>query len=215
MTGGASVHPEAGMTDVAAIGTLVHLVDDNDGFRESTAWLLQTAGFEVREYPSGPEFLRLVVDAPPAARAAALAECLVSDIRMPQMSGLQLQSELRRRAKSIPLVFVTAHGDVPLAVEAMRNGAAHFLEKPFSDDALIEAIRSALAQPVGTAVSLAKLTPRERQVLDLVVASKPNKIIADILGISIKTVELHRANMMGKLGVRSVPDLMKVALGHG
>ena len=205
------------MTDVAAIGTLVHLVDDNDAFRESTAWLLQTVGFQVREYACGPEYLKDVVDAPPPADAGAatLAECLVSDIRMPQMSGLQLQAELHRRGKSMPLVFVTAHGDVPLAVEAMRNGAAHFLEKPFSDDALIGAIRTALAQPVGAAVALAKLTPRERQVLDLVVASKPNKIIADILGISIKTVELHRANMMGKLGVRSVPDLMKVALGHG
>ncbi|QOW20344.1 response regulator transcription factor [Lysobacter ciconiae] len=205
------------MTDVAAIGTLVHLVDDNDAFRESTAWLLQTAGFEVREYASGPQFLAEVVDAAATASStsAAPAECLVSDIRMPEMSGLQLQAELRRRDNALPLVFVTAHGDVPLAVEAMRNGAAHFLEKPFSDDALIEAIRTALAKPVGAAVALAKLTPREKQVLDLVVASKPNKIIADILGISIKTVELHRANMMAKLGVRSVPDLMKVALGHG
>lgn len=205
------------MTDVAAIGTLVHLVDDNDAFRESTAWLLQTAGFEVREYASGPQFLAEVVDAAATASStsAAPAECLVSDIRMPAMSGLQLQAELRRRDNALPLVFVTAHGDVPLAVEAMRNGAAHFLEKPFSDDALIEAIRTALAKPVGAAVALAKLTPREKQVLDLVVASKPNKIIADILGISIKTVELHRANMMAKLGVRSVPDLMKVALGHG
>lgn len=203
------------MTDVAASGTLVHLVDDNDAFRESTAWLLQTAGFQVREYASGPQFLAEVVDAPSPPASTALAECLVSDIRMPEMSGLQLQSELRKREKTLPLVFVTAHGDVPLAVEAMRNGAAHFLEKPFSDDALIEAIRTALAKPMGAAVALAKLTPRERQVLDLVVASKPNKIIADILGISIKTVELHRANMMAKLGVRSVPDLMKVALGHG
>lgn len=203
------------MADVAAIGTLVHVVDDNDAFRGSTVWLLETSGFQVREYPSGPAFLAEVVDAPAPPASAALAECLVSDIRMPQMSGLQLQAELRRRNKAMPLVFVTAHGDVPLAVEAMRNGAAHFLEKPFSDDALIEAIRTALAQPLGASVALAKLTPRERQVLDLVVASKPNKIIADILGISIKTVELHRANMMGKLGVRSVPDLMKVALGHG
>lgn len=205
------------MTDVGAIGTLVHLVDDNDAFRESTAWLLQTAGFEVREYASGPQFLAEVVDAAVTASSTSSAptECLVSDIRMPEMSGLQLQTELRRRGNALPLVFVTAHGDVPLAVEAMRNGAAHFLEKPFSDDALIEAIRTALAKPVGAAVALAKLTPREKQVLDLVVASKPNKIIADILGISIKTVELHRANMMAKLGVRSVPDLMKVALGHG
>jgi FixJ family two-component response regulator len=110
---------------------------------------------------------------------------------------------------------------VPLAVEAMRKGASNFLEKPFSEDALIDALRAALANARNRSVgavpneSLAKLSPRERQVLDLVVASKPNKIIADILGISIKTVELHRANMMNKLGVRSLPELMKVALGHG
>jgi FixJ family two-component response regulator len=141
-------------------------------------------------------------------------------MRMPEMSGLQLQDELHRRGIVLPLVFVTAHGDVPLAVEAMRKGAANFLEKPFSEDALVDAIRAALASArnhgaVGAVgESLARLSPRERQVLDLVIASKPNKIIADILGISIKTVELHRANMMSKLGVRSLPELMKVALGH-
>jgi two-component system response regulator FixJ len=189
----------------------VFLVDDNDGFRDSTAWLLETAGYAVRAFPSGPEFL----DAYSAARHEG-EHCLVSDIRMPQMSGLQLQEELLRRGIRIPLVFVTAHGDVPLAVEAMRKGASNFLEKPFSDEALTEAVEVALANARngggGGAALLAKLSPRERQVLDLVVASKPNKIIADILGISIKTVELHRANMMHKLGVRSVPELMKVAL---
>lgn len=196
---------------------LVYLVDDNDGFRESTAWLLETAGFEVEAYASGPEFL----EAWDGGRAPGEA-CLVSDIRMPRMSGLQLQDELARRASTLPLVFVTAHGDVPLAVEAMRKGAANFLEKPFGDDTLVDAIRAALARARAgrgdgaiSEAALAKLSPRERQVLDLVVASKPNKIIADILGISIKTVELHRSNMMGKLGVRSLPELMKVALGHG
>lgn len=195
---------------------LVYLVDDNDGFRDSTAWLLETAGFQVRPYASGPEFLESHDAGRPAGEA-----CLVSDIRMPRMSGLQLQDELRRRGSTLPLVFVTAHGDVPLAVEAMRKGAANFLEKPFGDDTLIEAIRAALANARNrgdgtiSSAALEKLSPRERQVLDLVVASKPNKIIADILGISIKTVELHRSNMMNKLGVRSLPELMKVALGHG
>ncbi|HVI59416.1 MAG TPA: response regulator [Luteimonas sp.] len=194
----------------------VYLVDDNAGFRDSTAWLLETAGFEAVPFASGPEF----IEAYGGDRHGAEPECLVSDIRMPQMSGLQLQDELQRRGIVLPLVFVTAHGDVPLAVEAMRKGASNFLEKPFGEDALVEAIRAALARArSGGAVGasgecLGKLSPRERQVLDLVVASKPNKIIADILGISIKTVELHRANMMTKLGVRSLPELMKVALGH-
>ena len=196
--------------------TRVYLVDDNDGFRDSTAWLLETAGFQVEAFASGQAF----VDAYGGERHGAGNECLVSDIRMPQMSGLQLQGELARRGITLPLVFVTAHGDVPLAVEAMRKGAANFLEKPFSDDAIVGAIRAALASAHGHGAvgahdeRLARLSPRERQVLDLVVASKPNKIIADILGISIKTVELHRANMMQKLGVRSLPDLMKVALSH-
>ncbi len=197
--------------------TRVYLVDDNDGFRDSTAWLLETAGFETHAYASGPEFISAYC----GERHGDAPECLISDIRMPEMSGLQLQEELLRRGCMVPLVFVTAHGDVPLAVEAMRKGASNFLEKPFSDDALIDAIRVALSKARhhnGANVQdelLGKLSPRERQVLDLVVASKPNKIIADILGISIKTVELHRANMMNKLGVRSLPELMKVALGHG
>ncbi|MDH5830562.1 response regulator [Luteimonas sp. M1R5S18] len=193
----------------------IYLVDDNDPFRESTAWLLETAGFEPRPFASGAAFLA----AYEADRHGARDECLVSDIRMPQMSGLQLQDEMLRRGIRLPLVFVTAHGDVPLAVEAMRKGATNFLEKPFTDDALLHAIEAAFASRRLPAQmrneALEKLSPRERQVLDLVVASKPNKIIADILGISIKTVELHRANMMSKLGVRSLPELMKVALGHG
>ncbi|MBJ6979142.1 response regulator [Luteimonas sp. MC1895] len=196
----------------------VYLVDDNDGFRDSTAWLLETSGFEVESFASGAAFL----EAYAGHRHGDASECLVSDIRMPEMSGLQLQDELGRRGIQLPIVFVTAHGDVPLAVEAMRKGASNFLEKPFSEQALVDALRTALAHSRNRGAGggmanelLAKLSPRERQVLDLVVASKPNKIIADILGISIKTVELHRANMMSKLGVRSLPELMKVALGHG
>lgn len=198
--------------------TRVYLVDDNDGFRDSTAWLLETAGYDVESFASGPAFLAAYA----GNRHGDASECLVSDIRMPEMSGLQLQDELGRRGIQLPVVFVTAHGDVPLAVEAMRKGAANFLEKPFSEDALIDALRTALANARNRGAGggmanelLARLSPRERQVLDLVVASKPNKIIADILGISIKTVELHRSNMMNKLGVRSLPELMKVALGHG
>ncbi|BAW00298.1 response regulator transcription factor [Lysobacter enzymogenes] len=204
--------------DVRTGEVRIYLVDDNDGFRDSTAWLLETAGFQVQAYASAPAFLEAYAQ----ERHGGGAQCLVSDIRMPLMSGLQLQEELRRRGIGLPLVFVTAHGDVPLAVEAMRKGAANFLEKPFSDEGLIEAIRAAVANARNHAGGgeggddrLAKLSPRERQVMDLVVASKPNKIIADVLGISVKTVELHRSNMMNKLGVRSLPELMKVALGHG
>ena len=204
--------------------TTVYLVDDNDGFRDSTAWLLETAGFDVHAFAGGQPFL----DAWPVASAGE-KQCLISDIRMPEMSGLQLQEELLRRNIALPVIFVTAHGDVPLAVEAMRKGAANFLEKPFGDDALIEAVHLALRQPALPPESggdggepdpdaenrLQRLSPRERQVLELVIASKSNKLIADVLGISIKTVELHRANMMTKLEVRSLPELMKVALGHG
>src|SRR5690606_16921250 len=213
------LHPAARRRKGASMTvTRVYLVDDNDGFRDSTAWLLETAGYEVEAFASGAAFL----EAYAGNRHGEASECLVSDIRMPQMSGLQLQDELTRRGIQLPVVFVTAHGDVPLAVEAMRKGASNFLEKPFSEDALIDALRTALANARNRGNGggmanelLGKLSPRERQVLDLVVASKPNKIIADILGISIKTVELHRANMMSKLGVRSLPELMKVALGHG
>lgn len=192
--------------------TRIFLVDDNDGFRESTAWLLETGGYQVESFASAEQFLLGY-----AQPSGGIEQCLVSDIRMPGMSGLQLQEELGKRGIRLPVVFVTAHGDVPLAVEAMRKGASNFLEKPFTDQALTDAVEVALASARkraggGDPALLARLSPREKQVLDLVVASKPNKIIADILGISIKTVELHRANMMHKLSVRSVPELMKVAL---
>ena len=145
---------------------------------------------------------------------------------MPHMSGLVLLEELRRREQTIRVIFVTAHADVPLAVEAMRRGAADFIEKPFEARILIQAIRLAalddatqLPRVMGSVpgesdARLAALTRRERQVLELVVAGKFNKSIADILGISTKTVELHRASLMSKLGVRNLPDLVKVYLGY-
>lgn len=191
----------------------VHLVDDNEAFRRSTAWLLESAGFRVHTYASAPEFL----SAAAATARAPLAGCLVSDIRMPQMSGIELQEELHRLALRLPLIFVTAHGDVPLAVEAMRRGACDFIEKPFDGDTLIGAVQRAIAASPpadddAAREKLARLTPREREVMEYVIAGKFNKVIADLLNISVKTVELHRANMMSKLDVHNVQELVRLAL---
>ena len=202
---------------------MVYLVDDNQPFRCSTALLLETAGIEVRDFDSGAGLL---------AQLAQLGTplggtCAVSDIRMPEMSGLELLEEMKRRGYDIPVIFITAHADVPLAVEAMRRGAVNFIEKPFAGAVLIQAIQLAALderpQPPSARQSdacvqpnpkLMSLTRRERQVLELVVAGKFNKTIADVLGISTKTVELHRATLMTKLGVRTLPDLVKVFLGY-
>lgn len=190
----------------------VYLVDDNAPFLASTAWLLETFGFRVQAFDRGPALLAALERAAPASSA-----CVVSDIRMPGMTGLQLLDALQAGGYWLPVVFITGHGDVPLAVEAMRKGASDFLEKPFADEALAAAVRRAgiptAARAAPDKALLDRLSRRERQVLDLVVASKPNKIIADVLGISIKTVELHRKNMMRKLQARSLPELMKRVLG--
>jgi FixJ family two-component response regulator len=200
---------------------IAYLVDDNEPFRRSTSLLLETAFIDVRGFDSGAALLAQL-EREPAPRTGA---CVVSDIRMPQMSGLVLMEELRRREQSLRVIFVTAHADVPLAVEAMRRGAVDFIEKPFEARLLIQAIRLASVeepaqQPRDTGSvtepdsRLAVLTRRERQVIELVVAGKFNKSIADMLGISTKTVELHRASLMSKLGVRNLPDLVKVYLGY-
>jgi two-component system, LuxR family, response regulator FixJ len=201
---------------------IAYLVDDNEPFRRSTSLLLETAFVDVRSFDSGAALLAELERAP----APRIGACVVSDIRMPQMSGLVLMEELRRREQAIRVIFVTAHADVPLAVEAMRRGAVDFIEKPFEARLLVQAIRVAAvddsAQPPhapGSGVTesdprLSVLTRRERQVIELVVAGKFNKNIADILGISTKTVELHRASLMAKLGVRNLPDLVKVYLGY-
>jgi two-component system, LuxR family, response regulator FixJ len=201
---------------------LVYLVDDNPPFRRSTVMLLQCAGLTVRDFGSGAHFLaHLEHSAVPRPDV-----CAVSDIRMPGMSGLELLGELKRRKCDIPVIFITGHADVPLAVEAMRLGAINFIEKPFAGEVLIEAIRRAPFEASGQSrgggvppprqsnSKLSSLTPREHQVLELVVAGKLNKVIADVLSISTKTVEMHRASVMVKLGVRNVPDLVKVFLGY-
>jgi FixJ family two-component response regulator len=199
----------------AAPRATVFLIDDNEAFRRSTAWLLEASGFEAREFGGAEEFLAAWREGTAPTHA-----CVVSDIRMPGMSGIELQDELRKESAPPPIVLITAHGDIPLAVEAMRKGAIDFIEKPFDEATLTGAVERALATQTATldparhADALAQLTPRERQVLELVVAGKLNKTIADTLGISIKTVELHRSNMMSKLGVRNVPDLVKLFLGY-
>jgi two-component system response regulator FixJ len=210
------------LSSTGSTAPVAYLVDDNEPFRRSTSLLLETAFIEVRGFDSGAALLTQL-EREPAPPAGA---CVVSDIRMPHMSGLVLLEELRRREQTIRVIFVTAHADVPLAVEAMRRGAADFIEKPFEARILIQAIRLAAGDdptqlprvlgsvPADSDSRLAALTRRERQVLELVVAGKFNKSIADILGISTKTVELHRASLMSKLGVRNLPDLVKVYLGY-
>jgi len=201
---------------------LVYLVDDNEPFRRSTAMLLETAGIDVRDFCGAAELLKQLE----CAAVPGLGACTVSDIRMPDMSGLELLEEMKRRKYTLPVIFMTAHADIPLAVEAMRRGAVNFIEKPFAAEVMIQAIRLAaqedLSPPTGSvtpasrqpSAKLSSLTRRERQVLELVVAGKFNKTIADVLGISTKTVELHRSSVMTKLGVRNVPDLVKVFLGY-
>lgn len=196
-------------------GGLVYVVDDDEAVRDSTRWLLEANGFEVVTFDSAEAFLAELPDPEPVA-------CLLLDVRMPGMSGLELHEELARRGSTLPLIFVTGHGDVPMAVSRMKKGAYDFLEKPFSDAQLRQLVSECLKRAEALARSrrddrdasdrVERLTARERQVLDLIVAGRLNKQIADDLGISIKTVEAHRANIMDKLGARTMADLMRIAL---
>jgi RNA polymerase sigma factor (sigma-70 family) len=192
---------------------LVYVVDDDDALRDSLRWLLESAGYRVSSHVNAECFLR--------AYKAGFACCLVLDVRMPGVSGLELQQELLRRGAALPIIFVTGHGDVPMAVEAVKNGAFHFLEKPFKDEQLLRLIDSAARQAVPAseqaqrlcaAARLATLTQREREVMDLVVQGRKNKQIADDLRISIKTVEAHRARAMEKMDVSSVAELVRATL---
>lgn len=188
---------------------LVHVVDDDAGIRDSIDFLVSSVGYQCQNYASAEAFLETFKTGTPG--------CLVVDVRMSSMSGLELQRLLAERGSTLGVVFVTGHGDVPMAVKAMRGGAVDFLEKPFNDQRLLDCINEALrysAQATAGAVCraaidarLARLTTREREVLDLVVAGKPNKVIAATLDISIKTVEVHRSNVMEKMAVMSVAEL--------
>ncbi len=216
-TSASSTSPDAGESPDRR-GGLVYVVDDDEAVRDSTRWLLEANGFEVSTFASAEEFLSKLPDPEPIA-------CLLLDVRMPGMSGLELHEELSRRGSTLPVIFVTGHGDVPMAVSRMKKGAYDFLEKPFSDTQLRELVTDCLSRAEALADTrrgdrdaserVERLTVRERQVLELIVAGRLNKQIADDLGISIKTVEAHRANIMDKLGARTMADLMRIALRVG
>jgi two-component system, LuxR family, response regulator FixJ len=205
----------------------VHLIDDHDAFRTSTVWLLEAADFQVQDYPSANEFLKRY------AHADGFG-CIVSDVRMPGISGLELVSEVQRLGIALPILLITGHGDVPLAVEAMQKGAANFIEKPFSEQAIVSAILAAIDEPreakaerataveagkqsavlAAAAEIITRLSVREHQLFEAVISGKANKIISRELNISIKTVELHRAKMMAKFGVRSIAELFHFVFGR-
>lgn len=196
---------------------LVHLIDDDEDVRRSLAFLLGTAGLAVLVYESADRFLEQY----PAGQRALV----VTDVRMPGMDGLELLKRLRALDGRVPVIMMTGHADVPLAVEAMKAGAADFIEKPFSDDVLVAAIRSAFARLSQTEhadeatlkfrARLDSLSEREQQVLDGLLAGHPNKTIAYDLGISPRTVEVHRAHVMTKTGVASLSELVRLSLLAG
>ena len=193
----------------------VYVVDDDEAVRDSLQWLLEGKDYRVRCFDSAESFLSRY-----DSREVA---CLIVDIRMGGMTGLELQSRLIEGHSPLPIVFITGHGDVPMAVDTMKKGAMDFIQKPFKEDQLVGLVEKMLEHAKGTfsehqhAVSrdalLSKLTLRESQVLERIVAGRLNKQIADDLGISIKTVEAHRANIMEKLNANTVADLLKIALG--
>ena len=191
---------------------IVHIVDDDAAVRQSLAFLLGSAGLTVRLYDSASAFL--------AELPVVKGGCLVTDVRMPGMTGIELLQQLRARACGLPAIVITGHGDVPLAVEAMKAGAIDFIEKPFDQEALLHAVHAALERGMGgegsddpaVAAKLATLSERERQVLEGLVAGHPNKTIAADLGISPRTVEVYRANLMTKMGAGSLSELIRMAI---
>jgi FixJ family two-component response regulator len=195
----------------ALIEQQVFVVDDDEAQRDSLVWLLESHKHKVGAFSRAEDFL--------AAWNETLAGCLVLDVRMPGMSGLELFEELCRRCSALPVIFITGHGDVPMAVAALKKGAADFIEKPFAAEEMLRLVDDCLIQEretrarrrggADTARRLAQLTTREREVLDLIVAGKLNKQIADVLGISIKTVEVHRARVMEKMGAPSLASLVR------
>ena len=193
---------------------IVYVVDDDEAVRDSLQWLLEGKDYRVRCFESAEAFL--------ARYDPREVACLIADIRMHGMTGLELQDKLIERHSPLPIVFITGHGDVPMAVDTMKKGALDFIQKPFDESALVSVVERMLEhartaftdqqQAATREALLAKLTGRESQVLERIVAGRLNKQIADDLGISIKTVEAHRANIMEKLGANTVADLIKIAI---
>ncbi|MHB1103338.1 MAG: response regulator FixJ [Devosia sp.] len=196
------------------IDSVVHIVDDEEVVRNSLAFLLGSSGFAVRTHDSATAFLQVA----PSIKNG----CLITDLRMPDMSGVELLRKLREADALLPAIVITGHGDVQMAVEAMKNGALDFIEKPFSDDVVIDSIRRAVEQAAAqvrsdatieaTRERLASLSEREAQVLKRVVAGLPNKTIAFDLGISPRTVEVYRAGLMGKMQAKSLAELVRMVM---
>jgi two-component system, LuxR family, response regulator FixJ len=196
---------------------VIHVIDDDEAMRQSLAFLLGTVGMEVQTYDSAVAFLEVA----PTVKAG----CVITDVRMPGLSGIELLRRLRELKLGIPVNFITGHGDVPLAVEAMKIGAVDFLEKPFDDEVLLASVRSAInrlaqdqerqAERSEVEGRLATLSKRERDVLEGLVAGLANKEIAYQLGISARTIEIYRANLMTKMQAGSLSDLVRMALVAG
>jgi FixJ family two-component response regulator len=193
---------------------VIYVIDDDEALRDSLAWLLESSGRKVETHASGEAFLE--------AWHLGLSGCILLDVRMPGMSGLELFEQLQSRHCELPVIFMTGHGDVPMAVSALKKGAADFIEKPFNNETLLALIADHLESArrvqekrdhdARIAQRMALLTSREHEVLALIVAGKLNKQIADILGISIKTVEVHRSRVMEKMQVRSLAELVKAVV---
>jgi len=200
------VKPQAPLSE-----QIIYLVDDDEALRDSLVWLLESQGFKVEAFASAEAFLRVW--------RPEFNGCLLLDVRMPGMSGLELHERLRAHYCTLPVIFITGHGDVPMAVAALKKGAVDFIEKPFNDAELLRIVSQCLAnekesrarrrQDAEVSRRLDQLTQREREVLDLIIVGKLNKQIADVLGISIKTVEVHRARVMEKMAAQSLAELVQ------
>jgi len=189
----------------------VHVIDDDEGVRESLSFLFEMSGVDAKTYSNPVDFLGVA--------PALTTGCIVTDVRMPQMNGLELVRKLREAGVQLPVIVITGHGDVPLAVEAMKAGAMDFLEKPFKDETLLEAVRHALESTPRVDGELQEkisgLSMRERQVLERLVQGAANKVIARDLGISDRTVEIYRAKVMTKMGAESFAELIRMAMLAG